>query len=237
MELNILPGDRAEMIPSGQIMDELIHIKKYISSIEDISGNRLILGMPMIKGRYVPMHRGDKYDVFVYHQEKIYMCCTEVEGAQRDGNRVELIVKMLTEPKKFDRRAFYRLAYDIPVIYLTLDDKMTELFRKTLKEKKEIPTDGYKKGTSIDLSAGGIKFTSKSPLKEDDVVCIQFVLDEGKATEMTFTLLAHVIDSQAHPELKGIYIHRAAFEMLHTKDRERLVAFIFKQQRQSLQRK
>lgn len=237
MELTILPGYHVEMVKSGGLLDDPLVENKYISSVEDVVKDKLYLEMPTVRGRYAPIHKDEKYDIYIFIKEKIFKTTALIEGARKEGNRITLITRMLTDLKKYDRRAFFRISLQVSLMYLILDDKMVTLFRQYLKEGKEIPTDGYHTGECIDLSAGGMKFMSSKKLKEDSIMCMRFILDQGKETEMIYTVLAHVIDSNPHPEKTGMYIQRVAFEVQSPRTREKIVSYIFKQQREALQKK
>ena len=237
MELTILPGYHVEMVKAGGFLDDPLVENKYISSVENMVKDRLYLEMPTVKGRYAPIHKDEKYDIYVFVQEKIFKTTVLIEGAKKEGNRITLITRMLIELKKYDRRAFFRISLQMSLMYLILDDKMVTLFRQYLKEGKDIPADGYHTGECIDLSAGGMKFLSTKKLKEKSIMCMRFVLDQGKETEMVYTILAHVIDSKPHPNRPEVFIQRVAFEVQNPRTREKIVSYIFRQQREVLQRK
>ncbi len=237
MDFDTMLGCHVEMVLPGKPLDapDENH-KKYISSVEEFNGERLLLTMPMLHGKFAPMHKQERYDVYIFIKTKIFQCRVLVEGAIKNESKIYLVTKVMNEFRKYERREFFRLPFSMDIFYRKLDSDLVDIYRQYLREGKEILQGGFVKGEGVDLSAGGIKFLSGERMHRRDVVVFRFTITPTNAEPITYVLLAHVIESVNHPNKSGVFIHRAAFEMQEPKMRESLVSYIFQEQRKALRK-
>lgn len=237
MEQQNLLGCHVEMVAPGKPLDSSDeNHKKYISAVEELTGDRLLLAMPMYRSMFAPMHKEERYDTYIFVKTKIYQCQVVVQGAVKEDNHIILVTKIISSFQKYERREFFRLSYTGDVYCRKLDSELVDIYRQYLHEGKEMLQEGFVKGTGIDLSAGGMKFTSGERLHVNDVVVIRFTVNKDTDKQAIFMMLSHVIESVNHPNQTGSFLHRVSFEMHDQKMRENLVSFIFQEQRKALKK-
>lgn len=233
MEQQNLLGCHVEMIAPGKSLDSPDE-KKYISAVEDLTGDRLLLAMPMYQSKYAPLHKEERYDVYILVKRKILQCRVVVQGAVKEDKNIFLVTKIISPFRKYERREFFRLSFQTPVFFRKLEPELVEIYRQYLKEEKEMLQEGFSRGNGIDLSAGGLKFTSEERLQVGDTVVIRFTVNQDTAKPKTYVILSKVIESVRHPTQIRTYINRVSFELHNAKVRESLISFVFQEQRRAL---
>lgn len=120
-----------------------------------------------------------------------------------------------SEPSGRERREFYRITVLLPMcLQVAGDDTEAELIE-----------------TSINLSAGGIGMMVTTRYKESDVLSLTLLLPD----HVRFTSSIEVLWLDPLPLLGGVYRLHARFVRLTTQDRELLVRYILRFQRDHLQ--
>lgn len=233
----IIPGSHIELIPLHRSNNESEKLPTYISSYEYFQNNKLYISMPMIKTHYAPVHKGEEYEITVFCHTKIFQGRIVVECAQKEGNHYSLVTQIVVPLKKCERRQYFRLSYEGKLEYMPLTDEVAELYRTHMKEGQELGKIGYLLGSIVDISAGGMKFLSDHILSPKETLLIRFNVNDESIDHGDFIFLARVISSVKHESKANVNIHRVAFEIIDTKLQEKLISFIFKQQRKSLRHK
>ncbi len=90
--------------------------------------------------------------------------------------------------------------------------------------------DSMHKAFVQDISGGGVRFNSSVHHNKGDYILLLMRLSSGSVDEM-FYLVCQVIDSIAHPSLEGMYSNRAKFLYKDLRDREKIVRFVFEEER------
>lgn len=237
MDEQMLLGCHVEMVLPGKPLESLEEEhKKYISSVEDFNGQRLVLSMPMLRGKFAPLHKEERYDVYIFVKAKIFQCSVIIEGAIKSENKIFLVTTVTSDFKKYERREFFRLPYTVDVFYRKIDSGLVEVYRQYLKDGREMLQEGFQHGEGIDLSAGGVKFLSGERLHKRDTVIIRLTLEKENGDKEVFVIMSHIIESVNHPNKSGVFINRASFEIQNKKIRESLVSFVFQEQRKALRK-
>jgi c-di-GMP-binding flagellar brake protein YcgR len=120
-----------------------------------------------------------------------------------------------SEPSGRERREFYRITVLLPIcIQVVTDDREGELTE-----------------TSVNLSAGGIGVMVTTHYKDGDVLSLTLLLPD----HVPFKASIEVLRLDPLPLLGGVYRLHARFVGLTTQDRELLVRYILRFQRDHLQ--
>lgn len=206
----------------------------YQSSVCDIfSDTDLEISMPTHGGRMVLFQTGAECIFVFYTKGGMYRCFGVVQDRYREGNLYLLSVHMSTPPVKFQRREFFRVNYVAQMQYYEITEEVAGL--KTTEELYAcIQNVEYEnkavKAMIQDISGGGVRFTSKQLLKEGDFVLIVTRLTNDRIDE-TFYLACRIVDSQKNSNVEDLYIHRAKFIFKDLKDRDKIVRFVFEEER------
>ena len=120
-----------------------------------------------------------------------------------------------SEPSGRERREFYRITVLLPMcLQIAGDETECELSE-----------------TSVNLSAGGIGMMVTTRYKDGDILSLTLLFPE----HVLFTASIEVLWLDPLPLLGGVYRLHARFVRLTTQDRELLVRYILRFQRDHLQ--
>ncbi len=237
MEKILKLGMHVEMIKKGLAPDALENMdKKYVSSLHEIlSDGTLVLTNPTIRARLVPLHKGERYDGYFFLRDKIYTAGFVVEKPFIEGNVRVVRVRLISDLMKYERRQFFRFETTMDIRYLLLTAENTAEFKEAVKKNNLLQMQGFKGGTTMDISGGGIRFYSKELLSEGGMTIVHMEVEvEGQKKNHTF--LGKVLYSERHRDNRDIYIHRIQFVDYKQDIREELVQYIFKCQRDRLKK-
>lgn len=237
MEKVLKLGMHIEMIKAGLELDALENVdKKFISSLHEIvDDSTLVISNPTIKTRLIPLHSGERYDGYFFQGRKIYTARFVVDKPFTDGNFRVVRIRLLNDLEKYERRQFYRLETTMDIRYLILTPDNTEEFKKAVQEHRLALLEGFQPGTTLDISGGGMRFSSSEEIPKDSMLIVQMnvrIEDENRS----YTFPAKRLSSERQRENRNLYIHRIQFVDFKHDVREELVKYIFKRQRDRLKK-
>ena len=204
----------------------------YVSQIfeEDEDGD-LRVAMPILKGRLVPLMKGEKYDAFFFVGKFLYNARVEIIDRFKSENIYTMKIRLDTELKKFQRRQYYRLEKSIDILYAPLSDEDYQTIIETRQFPESMKRINYFEAASTsDISGGGMRFVGHTKVDAGKKVMVIFDV-AGKSRQMKFRLPATVISSSLIPERAGRYEHRIEFENISREYREILIHYIFEEER------
>ena len=231
-------GAHIEILKSEYTLDSLDALDyKYISSIREIvDDDTFIIDNPTIRGRLVPLHKGEVYNIYSFIGKGIYYSTIKILSNQLEGNARTVKVSLLKPSEKYDRRAFFRLETTMDVRYLLITPENSEDFKIAVKTGGLLTMDGFQNGTTVDISGGGVKFTSKEKLPAGGMAIMHMkAFVDNK--EKNYVFLGKIIVSEQHENIRQLFVHRTQFVDLKQDAREELVRFIFQCEREKLKKR
>ena len=229
----------AEIFKAGAKV-ELVSVKKsftakdgdeisYMSQVIDETADGMICAMPIFEGRLIPLDVGDNYDIYVYGTV-VYKVNATVASRGKEGNIYTAVFKFNSEPKKFQRRSFYRLECMINTEVKVISSEDAEKYKKN----KELPADilylAEDDAIIKDISGGGAKLLSQYSYKRLDNCLLRFNISYSGNTHK-LEVLGRVKSSVSNDKLPdkndvGIQFIEPSAAM-----QDLLVKYIFEQQR------
>ena len=238
LESLIRLGDKVDIILSYQMEQQKngidTEVKKFKSSVVDfLSEKNLEVTMPTIDGKMVLFREGIRCEMILYTHTGLYSCNCIVKKRYKTDNLYLLDMELLSKPVKFQRREFFRMDCSIAMTYYEIG-KETANLETTAEILSELHDEGaeelYKKATMLDISGGGLRFSCDEKLKPDSYVLVIATL-ENMAVQRKFILVVQIIDGYEAPNAKSMYFNRGKFVFKDLKDRERIVRFVFEEER------
>ncbi|MDD6208757.1 MAG: flagellar brake domain-containing protein [Clostridiales bacterium] len=235
-------GNRIEL--SKILIDKTAEKKNYISQVLDIKdAHEMNIAMPIQNNRIIPLDIGDQYRLCFFTKKGMYQCKAEIINRYREGQLGILVIQLLTDPVRLQRRQYFRLScvMDIAIHNISPDE---EAVQKVLQEKNyanttemqafaeqydTIHNENWFEVTLVDISGGGARFFSQKEIDISSLIsmCFPGILTEtGKALELDGRLIA----CQPIPDRK-LFEYRAEFYNVSAKERENLVKYIFEEER------
>lgn len=229
---NIRPGDRINI----SFSDSKVNKNNYKSSISDlISDDTWEITMPIESGKMVLFPLGASCDLVIFSKENIMHKCTAVikDRYKKDG-LFFLIVKINSKLTKIQRREFFRVVCCIDMQYYTLETN--EVDEINLDDLFSYFTsldslNNYHYGVIMDISGGGMKFSSECK-NESGSYIISVISLNGER----MMIVCKIISCEKSQKVADKYINRAKFIFKNISDREKIVRFVFDEERKARQR-
>ena len=195
------PGDKIDIRLMHQVKiedngGEMAQV--YKSSICDyLEDNLLEVSMPTAEGRMVLFQVGAECQMVIYSKRGMYQCIAVVQKRYKKDNLYLLSVEIMSEPKRFQRREFFRVNLLTEVQYYIVPKEVAalptteELF---LEIEKPEYIDQMKRGMVKDISGGGMLFSSDEQLQMGNYILLNFRLSSENMDE-SFYLVSQCVSS------------------------------------------
>ena len=231
----IIPGDKIDIRLIRQINAEENGGQKanvYQSSVSDyISEQEMEILMPMQGSRMVLLQIGAECQFVFYTRRGLYSCDVVVQERYRKDNLYLLRVLLTKQPVRFQRREFFRIAFVTETQLLEIPEEVAALktTEELFVESQDVKyIDQKKKAMIRDISGGGVKFTGEYSFEPGQFVLLTFRL-ANENTDECFHLVSQIVATQK--EDTDRYSCRAKFIFKDLKDREKIVRFVFEEER------
>ncbi len=231
------PGMPLELVGRKYNLDDPeAQEKKMASAIHDIDDSEnLTITNPVIKARLIPVHAGERFNAFFFGS-RIYNAPIEVVKSRSEGNIRVVDIKLTGSLQKYERREFFRLETSIPVRYLVLTAENANEFREATKNGTLLRMPGFEEGTTLDVSGGGIRFTTRTEMQPQAMVITHLVAETPDGGKKNYIFLGKLVRTGLLNNQKGRYEHCMQFVDMKREAREEFVRFIFEWEREKLKR-
>ena len=204
------------------------------SSVCDyISDMEIEIAMPTQGGRMVLFQVGANCEFVFYTRKGMYNCSGVVKSRYRKDNLYLLAILISSPPRKFQRREFFRIDYLSEIKYYEINERIAGL-RTTEQLFAEIQKVDYqtetRQGVLQDISGGGVRFNTTVQHQKNDFILLMIRLTNDRMDE-NFYLVCQIVGCERHPSLDNTFSCRAKFIFKDLKDREKIVKFVFEEER------
>lgn len=190
----------------------------YRSRVEGISGDRLVLAAPYKNSEVVHLPRGTEVTITYYDQVAVYFVDCLVMSYDL-GHVPTIVLGSPINSKRVQRRNFVRLDTRLPLHYVLLDEDMKPLSQQF-------------SATTIDISGGGLMFSTENAVKRGDLLELQCYLNND-TTVTAIGKILRVIDDVRDKNKKSVGVE---FTLVEERERDKIIRYIFNQQRELRQR-
>lgn len=197
VEIELNEGQKTEYLPSR---------------IEEIKEDYLYISMPMRKGALLLMRLGQEIKVIIRYRNNTVGFLTKIVGRRREPIPYLIINKPDRIVPVNQKREYVRLNISLPVRFRIIDDENNN----TIEE-----------GITIDISAGGMLFSTKAEVKNGQKIEMEITL----ALENKFFCQAHVIRIFEKEENNAVWV-AVEYDDISEGHRDRIFKFIFEKQRE-----
>lgn len=235
MDERINIGDKIELekIETKLIADPDKKPVVYISQVLDEgSGDSLYVAMPFQEGKLIPMSVEQELNATFFSKSGLLQSKVVVIGRFKKGSLFLMEIKFLTDLKKIQRRDFFRFPCRIPMEYRVVggeEKRLVELDEQIELDKESLV---WKNGIMLDLSGGGIRFVSAFQEKKGIILEVRFEITCGDEPEMTYSY-AKLLRTERNPNKNTLFDNRIEFWKLEGEAREKIIRFIFDEQRRN----
>ncbi len=234
----ITPGDKLEITKnlSEKRRKQLEEEKSIFAGVlvsqafEAIDDTKLRIAMPIVEGKLILLPVNSRYNVVIYTKGGLYKSSFIVLKRYKQDAIYGLEVELIQPLKKFQRRQYYRLECMIEIEYICVDEEFMsqELDDDDIKKKFEL--ESAVKGTVLDISGGGIRFSSAEHLEKGSIVLVKLNIRVSE-DKSVYGVLGKVLESRIIRNSLGLYEQRLEYQEISGKSRETIIRYIFEQER------
>ena len=210
-------GDRLEIT----ILKDHKTNKSYVSQVEDvIDENEVMIHVPISYGQLVKLSTREEYSILFFTEKGMARFDAEITEYVKENEFNFMKVKLLTDGERIQRREFFRFNCLLPLKFDALEESINN-------NEKHILHDGIIK----DLGGGGVRFVSnESVIDKGRMRCVIMLDDE------CLVLIGKVLHKQHFPKSNYKYQYRIQFVGISQGDQEKIVQYIFNEQRKVMQK-
>lgn len=183
-----------------------------------ISDDEIYILAPMSRGYVVKLNTNKKYRIIFKSKRGVLTNLAQILEYKIEGEIALVRLKLLKSSESLQRRNSFRIEKSLNFDYVVVDMATDENLNSSIEFDK--------KGETIDISSGGMKFYSNDEVEPEDLIKIGLKFDDFY-TNMIFKVLYKEFSN--NEKFKYIYIGK--IEKIDSKDQEELAKRIFELQR------
>lgn len=202
-------GDKIELTKKI----EMVEAETFYSMVyELVDDKHMLIQAPIEGGKIIPLELDVIYYACIYTERGLYRGEMKLTKRIKDKNLHYLELAFVTPMKKYQRRQYYRMNCILSFKYQDSEEEKWDT------------------GTLLDISGGGIRFSTSSAMKINQKIRCHLEL---RLRDYTISVETEGMILQSKPmELDKIhYQNRILFEDLSLEDREKIIKFIFEEER------
>ena len=241
-------GDRIEMKRLAAVKTETGEARLYNSQLLDfVDDYNINIAVPIESGHLIPLEIGGRFELRFITGGGIYACKGEITNRFKQNTLYYLAVRLVSDLLKDQRRQYFRLEKVGPIRYHKLIDEEKKILvmlatnkfesdveRRNLIIRLKTIEPEEQDGVMANISGGGLKFHSDEELAKGDFIRISLYLDDAEPAPLD--LFAKVIASVSLPDRNLKNEHRVEFINVSKELREKIVKYIFNEERRQRQK-
>lgn len=232
----ISPGARIEMEAVERVLqDNGANKKVYETKVVDVIGeDRLEVFMPIEQTKLVLLPVNAEYHIHFITLKGLFQCDAKVTNRYKNGSLYLLELKLTSPLQKYQRREFYRFTcmLDMEIRELSEDEKRGIERDGQFLGEDELPGE---KAVILDMSGGGLRFTSMMPFEPKTTVVCNFILRRESGNKR-ICVAGELLSCKRQENNPGQYELRVRFTYITPREREEIIRYIFEEERKRRQR-
>lgn len=211
--------DKGPEVYTSQVMDEAE------------SGN-ILAAMPLREGAVIPLGVGQEFFATFYTKNGLLRCRVSVAGRYKKNALFLAELEQKTSLQKMQRREYFRHACRVQIEYRLLGEEEQQMIESGKAYVGDEELQAWKSATMLDLSGGGIHFVTSVHEDKANLIEVRFpVIYKGKS-EVIYAY-ARLLRSQRNENNSTIYDHHVKFWLMDSGQREKIIRYIFDEQRKN----
>lgn len=239
MDNKISIGDKLELekIETRLSVDPDKKAEKYNSQVlDEASNDRIYASMPVRSGAIVPLSIGQKLKATFFTHAGLQRCEVVVTGRYKKDGLFLVELEQTTTLQKVQRREFFRHECRKPIKYRIIEGEEYEMIHSGNAYFPDETSIVWKDAIMLDLSGGGIRFVSGHKEEKNSFVEVQFDITYNETVEIVYAY-AELLRSERNPNNTAIYDQRIMFWKIDNGMREKIIRYIFDEQRRNRSQK
>lgn len=200
----------------------------YKTNVYEAEGNKIYIYPPKADDQSLKFSRVDEsFTVIIYTKKYLLKYQCNYIKEHKDNGVTLHIVEATGQPKKIQRRDFYRIQRVIPLTYQILEHGILD-YEDEIENDIEIEevTDERFQAATKDLSASGMRFNTLKDMTKESIVHIEIDLGTGK-----IPMKGIVIDKTENQRTHEYpYQYRIHLTEISEKDRDKIIDYVWQEQ-------
>lgn len=202
-------GDKIEL---NRLATENGEVESYSSKVQELTDTTITILAPMDNGRIIPLELNSRFMVAIYNSKGLYKSEVVVSSRRKEEKLYLIVLTIVSRLQKYQRRQYYRM-----------DCLMTFQY-------KDDTSNQWNEGLVLDISGGGLRFTSNEKLIQDKGVICHMNFESNPDTQDLY-ITGQVVASDAIELDSRTYETRLQFDIISDEDREKVIKYIFDEER------
>ena len=173
----IAPGNKVELQAVARVKTEDPDQQKktYMTKVYDVlSDDRVEVLMPMEQSKLILLPIDAEYDMYFYTENGLYQCLGRIVDRYKDNNIYVLVVDLVSNLRKRQRREYYRLSCALEMNSRELlKEEIASLEKRGSQLQPGLP---LKRSIIVDISGGGLRFVANHSYNKGSVILCKYVL-------------------------------------------------------------
>lgn len=188
--------------------------------------------MPMEQGKLILLPVDEELDAVIYGQNTLYQCAVKVIDRYKSNNVYILLLELISNLRKFQRREYYRFSCVLEMNSRNLEEEeIADLENNGAKVNLQ-PGLPLKRSVIVDISGGGLRFISTQAYEVGSYIfCTYMLVINGR--KKRYDIVGKVLAVKEMENRKGNYEHRVQYHNMSSDVREEIIKYIFEEERKS----
>lgn len=247
-------GNRLELrrIRRTGVEEEVAYVSRFLYQQSE---DEAVIEMPAKEGHLAVLEPGEAFQVCFYTHKGLYRCQVQVTSRHYEDKLPVVVIKFRSEFERLQRRQHYRMECFLDMEFGGLEEEELDqlLWEKNnapgqaeQKEEQKEEQDGeaakeegeslkFHTGMTLDISGGGVRFNADYQAADGSVIAMKIAFPPQEIP-LPQLLFAKVLTVLPVPNHTGKYEHRVQFIYITNAERERIIRYIFLEERKRRQR-
>lgn len=173
------------------------------------------------------------YTLYVYMPQTVLVGSVYYRGCIREEKKSILTVELVSPLMKIQRRMHHRVSCHSKIFFQAISPELVYQEEKTISFEKYDISSGSFEDSMVDISGGGIRFTTKSKVNVNDYILARFeIMNEKRAIEMK--VIGQVVYAGQLRNEQDSFDVRIKYIHLSEKARKDIIQFVFQLERDKI---
>lgn len=230
----ISEGDKIELqaVSRGEAESTDSVARIYHSTVHEIQSEDTIeITMPVEKTKLILLPVDSEFEMVFYASTGLFQCLGRIIDRYKSNNMYLLLVEVISNLRKYQRREFYRLRCALEMRSRSLEEGEVQVLesRQPFALRNDLP---LKDSIIVDISGGGLRFLAAHRYEEGSLIyCCYHLMNGGEHKK--YEVISRVISAIELDNRPGTFEHRVQFYDMDPIVREEIIKYIFEEERKS----
>ncbi len=173
------------------------------------------------------------YTLYVYMSQMVLVGSIYYRGSVQEEKKKILSVELVSPLMKIQRRMHHRVSCHSKIFFQAISPELVHQEEQIISFDVYDISSGNFEDSMVDISGGGIRFTTRSKVNVDDYVLARFeIMNEKRAVEMK--VIGQVVYAGRLRNEQDSYDVRIKYIQLSEKARKDIIQFVFQLERDKI---